>query len=206
MQTCTHYYETKWNTSSEASKKNIMHIGNTNTTNVICMDPRLKVVDQVKTLGITLVADTEQLIQLNITDIVQKVEILMQSWSGRALTPIGKIAVINSLIASQFVSKLSALPSPNKEFFLDVHKKIRTFILGGKKSKVKFSKLVQKLEYGGLQLSNLMLRNVAFKCHWIQRSISTKNFWLHHARQVLPLTIPEIWRCILKESDVDNEN
>ena len=65
-------------------------------------------------LGITIIVDTEHLVQLNITDLMNKLDILVQSWKTRTLTPLGKIAVINSLMVSIFVYKLTYLPSLEK--------------------------------------------------------------------------------------------
>ena len=58
----------------------------------------MKWVNTIQILGVNFVSDTESLIKQNILDITKKVEMLVQSWSARSLTPLGKITVINSLL------------------------------------------------------------------------------------------------------------
>ena len=41
-----------------------------------------------------------------------KLESILNSWSARRLTPLGKITIIKSLAVSQIVYLLSALPAP----------------------------------------------------------------------------------------------
>ena len=63
-------------------------------------------VENIKILGVTFVADTENLIKLNTVDLVKKIDMLIQSWQNRSLTPLGKIVIINTLMISTFVYKL----------------------------------------------------------------------------------------------------
>ena len=48
----------------------------------------------LKILGVKFTADTEWLIQLNISDIISMVKILMSTCKSRALTPLGRIIMI----------------------------------------------------------------------------------------------------------------
>ena len=65
-------------------KAQILHIG-TNDNNFVrpISEKPLKWVEKVRILGIDFVSDTEKLIQLNVTDIVKKIDMLMQAWSSR---------------------------------------------------------------------------------------------------------------------------
>ena len=127
-------------------------------------------VEKVRILGINFVADTENLLQQNISDITRKVEMLIQAWSTRSLIPLGKITVINSLLISQFVYKLMLVHSPGHEFFVRIHKMLREFIEDKKKARISFKQLTRKLEGDGLQLFNIEIKNIVFKAQWIKRS------------------------------------
>ena len=65
-----------------------------------------------------------------------------------------------------------------------------------------FSQLMRKLKQGGLQLFNMELKNTALKTNWIVRSTSAKNIWVHHAKNMLLWSIPEIWMCNIKKRDI----
>ena len=97
--------------------------------------------NQITILGIELMADTERLLQLNISDIINKICILMSSWSSRALTPLGRIITYNSSVVSQFVYRLMCLYLLDDES-LKVIKRLTThFVWAAKTSKVAYSQV-----------------------------------------------------------------
>ena len=50
--------------------------------------------------------------QINFSDRFEKMKKILNSWSARRLTLLGKIAIIKSLAISQIVYALSSLPTP----------------------------------------------------------------------------------------------
>ena len=53
----------------------------------------------------------------NLETIIGKIDNVITHWSLRSLTPIGKILVVNSLLISQAIYKLTCLFSPKDDFF-----------------------------------------------------------------------------------------
>ena len=76
---------------------------------------------------------------------------------------IGKIQVINSLIASQFVYKMSCLPSPTQEMFRRINKLIREFLWDGKSAKIAYNTLIREIEEGGLKLCDIVSKDKPLK-------------------------------------------
>ena len=85
----------------------------------------------------------------------------MATWSLRCLTVIGKILVVNTLLVSQFVHKLLCLYSPSEEVLNKFHRIITQFIWSKKSSKIKYDKLIQNYENGGLKLVDLKIKDVS---------------------------------------------
>lgn len=64
-------------------------------------------------LGITFFVETQQIVEYNYRMKLEEVRKLLDSWSWRLLSIIGKIQVIKSLAISKFVHLLKTLPTRN---------------------------------------------------------------------------------------------
>ena len=140
-------------------KTQIMPLGNRETRNRAKLNTTHPVtwVSETKVLGLVLVADTERLVQLNMSDLVKKLEVVIHSWKSRSLTPLGKIAVVNSLMISIFVYQLLSLPSPDKILEVKIWNLIKGFLWENRRAKVKYDKIIQRLENGGKCFSRVKL-------------------------------------------------
>ena len=88
----------------------------------------------------------------NFDKLMTKAKALINLWSLRSLTVIGKILIVNTLLVSQFVNKMLCMNSPGEDYFKEFRKMVRDFIWYGKKSKVAYKELVQNYQHGGLKL------------------------------------------------------
>ena len=68
-------------------------------------------------LGITFFVETQQIVEYNYRMKLEEVRKLLDSWSWRLLSIIGKIQVIKALAISKFVHLLKTLPTPNDSCF-----------------------------------------------------------------------------------------
>ena len=68
-------------------------------------------------LGITFFVETQQIVEYNYRMKLEEVRKLLDSWSWRLLSIIGKIQVIKSLAISKFVHLFTTLPTPNDSCF-----------------------------------------------------------------------------------------
>ena len=66
---------------------------------------------KVKALGLWISTDPEMSASLNFNEKLEKVRKILSSWRYRHLTLLGKITVLNSLVASQLVYLLTPLQS-----------------------------------------------------------------------------------------------
>ena len=71
-------------------------------------------------LGITFFVETQQIVEYNYRMKLEEVRKLLDSWSWRLLSIIGKIQVIKSLAIFKFVHLLKTLPTPNDSCFKEL--------------------------------------------------------------------------------------
>ena len=76
----------------------------------------------IKILGIQICTDREQMIKINYNEVLDKIGNIYKVWRTRALMPMGKIQVYNSLIASQVVYKMTCLTDPPEDFYKNIFK------------------------------------------------------------------------------------
>ena len=155
----------------------------------------------IRVLGVTIAH--EDIVSKNYQDIIEKVQKTLNSWYNRSLSLIGKIQVVNTLVASLFVHKMMVLPLIPKNIVRSIDNHIREFIWNGKKSKVAYSILQNPKTMGGLNLVNLINKDKALKATWPKILYEEKDYadlvynWMR-----VPHLKENIWRCTLKPQHV----
>ena len=111
----------------------------------------------------------DDVLKLNFEPQYQKLCSILNIWSQRDLTPIGKIAIVKSLALSQLTYMFSILPNPSQEFMKKVEKALFKFIWNNKPDKVKREVLYSTKENGGLKMTNIAHFSDALKIAWVKR-------------------------------------
>ena len=71
--------------------------------------------------------DVRNIWDLNTNDVLNKVVNILNNWSKRKLTLLGRMAIIKSLALSKFVHLLSSLPDLPKELFKELEGRFYNF-------------------------------------------------------------------------------
>ena len=119
-------------------------------------------------LGVTFNHHEEDFFKLNYTPKLSRIKNLLNIWSSRDLTPIGKILIIKTFGISQLVYLLTVLPNPPPNYFQELNRLFYNFIWSGKPDKVKRSVLVNAKCNGGLNMIDLSLFAKSLKCKWVK--------------------------------------
>ena len=159
--------------------------------------------EDISVLGVTI-AHTD-IVQKNYQDIVSKVKKTLNLWYNRDLSLIGKIQVVNTLVASLFVYKMMVLPIIPINIVKQVDNLIREFIWNGKKSKIAYKILQQSKQQGGLNLVNLVRKDKALKATW-PKILSQERKYATLVYSIMRCSSLEenIWRCSIAPEDVVN--
>ena len=92
--------------------------------------------DPINILGIWITPNREQCDILNYEPVIDKIATICQTWSKRNLSLIGKVTIINTLIASLLVYKLTVLPNIKTKYIQTIENIILKFLWNGNKAKI----------------------------------------------------------------------
>ena len=153
-------------------------------------------------LGIHVNADTNLSIALNYGDIVNKVQSILITWRSRNLSLVGKVLIVNTLIASLFVYKMMVLPSMPEKMIKDVEELIERFIWNNRRPKIPLRRLQNAKLQGGLELVDLRKKDLSLKVTW--KKILEKDTQLANLvySNIAPSLREDIWKCGLKTEHV----
>ena len=84
--------------------------------------------EPVTILGLSITADQTKLMHCNLDSLLSKTRTTLNMWSKRSLSLYGKILIVNSLVASQYVYKMSVLPTMPIEYCAQIKSEIQKFI------------------------------------------------------------------------------
>ena len=118
---------------------------------------------------------------------------------------VGKVQVVNTLVASLFVHKMMVLPLIPNKVVKTMDNMVREFLWNGRKAKIALNILQIDKRYGGLNLVNLKNRDKALKASWPQILVQEPEYSkLVYAEMRVSILQENIWRCSLMKEDVSH--
>ena len=128
----------------------------------------------IKSLGIIIKKDVNNIAELNFNDRLIKVRNLLNMWKCRQLSIKGKITILRSQALPIILYPASVLYTP--EHIIDkIDKLFFNFIWPNKKHHVKKNILIQNIEDGGLKMPHVKSMMKAIKLMWIKRLLTKSN-------------------------------
>ena len=124
--------------------------------------------DQINVLGVEIRDTNVEQIQSNYPKIIEKCEQIMKSWTNRNVSLLGKINVVNTLVASLYTYKMMVLPLIPDTMINRIHQSIEHFIWNGHKPKIPTSVLQSVKEEGGMKLVNIKTKDMSLKAAWVK--------------------------------------
>ena len=165
------------------SKTKVIRLGPIRETDRrFCRENNLDWVTYFTALGITYdVSNIENITSYNIGLKIDEIKKLMQAWTCRNITPIGRITVLKSLILSKIIHILQSLPSPSTETLTTLNKLNYDFIWKGKRHEVSKKTLCLDWEQGGLIMINLKEFDMSLKITWLRKLYTQNSEWSEFA-------------------------
>ena len=119
--------------------------------------------------------DTCTPVHVSFLEKLDKLRSILNSWSVRRLTLLGKLTIIKSLAMSQIVYLLSSLTSHQKV----VHEKnsiLYDFLWDSKGNKIEGrTEIINDYDKGGLKMIDIQSFNASLKMKWVQSYLNTEN-------------------------------
>ena len=98
-----------------------------------------------KILGVWLTVNLDDCVEINFNEKFSEIKILFRIWSKRSITPIGRIAVLKSLILSKLVYLWMLLPNPPDCFTKNLQKECFHFVWNNKQDRISRKTVVKRV-------------------------------------------------------------
>ena len=158
----------------------------------------------VNILGVEVCAEDEQLIEKNYQQVIEKTETTLNSWKKRRLSLLGKVNIVNTLVSSLFVYKMTVLPRMPNKYINILEQKIEAFLWSGHKPKIPLRVLQCEKDCGGAGLVDFRRKDTSLKTSWI-KIIFEGGYSAELVHNILQEDLKGyIWSANLAEDDVDH--
>lgn len=141
-----------------------------------------------KILGLWFTNDLTGMAELNYTEKMRETKILFKTWLKRTSTPLGRVAVLKSLILSKLIYLWLMLPNPPDNMIKELQLLCFEFVWDKKQDKVKRNTAVRNIEQGGLGVPYINAFIRSLKLTWIKKLYRDKPKWYY----ILLAETPEI--------------
>lgn len=159
--------------------------------------------EPINILGVFIANDMKNVNELNFNKIFEKINAILKCWKNRNLTLSGRVLVVNSLVASLSVYKMSVLGNVPYTLIEKFETIVSNFIWKGKRPKNPLKLLQLPREQGGLRLVHLFKKQLALKAQWV-KLIQSDPLWAAVAYNNIDVVIQDhIWKCNLSVNDLD---
>jgi hypothetical protein len=130
-------------------------------------------VKEVHSLGIFFSYDTDYVVQKNFSDKLKAFKRILDLWSQRDLSLIGKVTILKSLAFSMITYQCCSLNVPD-EFLETVNSLAFKFLWSGKPNKIKSKTIIADYTKGGLRMLDIKSFSSAQKVMWVKRLVKSK--------------------------------
>ena len=199
-------------------KTMIIWIGSMKGSNVRYLRDRNFVWDPgtaFKIVGIKFSTNIETITKINYEGKLDEIKFKLNKWKKRNLTPIGKIAIIKTLIISKITHFFINIPDPEEKFLIELEKELFGFVWDRKPSKISKITLCKEYSEGGLRMINIRNFITSLKTSIIRKMYSNddlfswvenintqlvlvKNFGIEFSQQVAKNTENPFWKDVIK--------
>ena len=132
-----------------------------------------------KVLGIWFTNDLKNIVNINYTEKIAETNHLFKVWSKRQITPLGRIAILKSLILSKLVYLWLLLPNPPGHIIDNLQREAYKFVWNQKPDKISRKSSHKRVKEGGLGLPKIKYFIQSLKLSWIRKLEKDGQKWKH---------------------------
>ena len=124
----------------------------------------------IEVLGISLSPNITETAIVNYSTVIEKIDKTIKLWSTQKLTLYGKISIINTVLLSKLIYRLSCLPSPNELTIKVIEDKFIDFLWGAKKRHaISKGTITNNRHNFGLKFPCIKTKDNSLKIAWVKR-------------------------------------
>ena len=102
------------------------------------------------------------------------------------IPPLGRAAILKSLILSKLIHLWILLPNPPDHFVNDLQKECFRFVWNGKQDRISRKSTIKDIRNGGLNVPDIKNYMVALKLTWIRKLKTTNHKWKNILTELYP--------------------
>ena len=106
-----------------------------------------------------------------------EVKKLFKIWSLRTITPLGRVAILKSLIPSKLIHLWILLPDPPDNFVKEVQKICFQFVWNGKQDRIARKTTINDVKSAGLNIPDIKTYFLALKLKCIKKFKISNHKW-----------------------------
>ena len=141
-----------------------------------------------KILGLWFTNDISKLTEINIADKFIEVRNMFNTWAKRMNTPLGRVAILKSLILSKLVYLWILLPNPPDKQIKELQDMCYEFVWDKKRDRIKRKYAVHSIENGGIGIPDIKILLQSLKLSWIKKAYTGSPKW----KVILQSLCPEV--------------
>jgi len=133
--------------------------------------------EKFKILGIWFTNNLKDCVDINFKDKFAEIQNLYKVWLKRKITPLGRVAILKSLILSKLTYLWILLPNPPDHVINSIQKSVFEFVWGRKHDRISKKTTVKNILQGGLGIPNIRKYIIALKLTWIKKLFLSNHKW-----------------------------
>ena len=141
-----------------------------------------------KILGIWFTNDLKECEVLNFSEKFLEIRALYKVCLKRQITPLGRVAVLKSLILSKIIHLWMLLPNPLDNLVNELQKTVFQFVWNRKQDRISRKIAVRSIAKGGLGIPNIKTYINALKLIWIKKLKTSEHKW----KSIIKSTYPKV--------------
>ena len=141
-----------------------------------------------KILGIWFTNNLKECEVLYLSEKFLEIRALYKVWLKRQITPLGRVAVLKSLILSKIIHLWMLLPNPPDSLVNELQKTVFQFVWNRKQDRISRKIAVRSIAKGGLGIPNIKTYINALKLIWIRKLKTSEHKW----KSIIKLTYPKV--------------
>ena len=142
--------------------------------------------NRFKILGIWFMVNIQECEKINYQNKFTEIKTLINIWMKRSITPVGRVALLKSLLLSKLVHLWMLLPDPPDNIINSIQTLCFRFVWQDKQDRISRKTVVQSVKNGGLNVPDIRSFIQALKITWIRKFITTGHKWKVIANKVNP--------------------
>ena len=160
----------------------------------------------IEALGIILSPDTNEMVSANYSKVLGNINKTIELWSSQKLTLYGKISIINALLLSKLIYRLSCLPSPSQDIIKSIEDKLLEFLWGPRKRHAISKRMVSNSRLNfGLKFPCIRTKDESLKIAWVKRILDNEQTSISpFLAKNIKVDLHIFFQCNLRKTDLDD--